>query len=172
MKPIVRCDPDPLTRSPREYIARAVSAGMTRREAKEHYREMLAAEWWGNDDYSCLVFRDGGRSKRHGFDPSWTIVHISLHRRDRAPCNDWRDLQQIKSDVLGAEAEAVQLYPAESRVVDTSNEYHLWALFNAKGEPVMWPLGMTVGLRVNDPRVEGAVQRPLGEPQPSRSGAA
>lgn len=162
MKPMVRCDPDPAARSPRLFIATAMQAGMTRADAKEHYDEVMHnAEWWGNDVYSCLVFRCGEHSKRHGFGAEFTMAHISLHRRDRAPCNDWRELQQIKSDVLGEDAEAVQLYPAEDRVVDTSNEYHLWALFTEDGKPVPWPLGMVTGLRMDEPRIPNAVQRPF-----------
>ena len=163
MTPIEKCEPDPKARSPRLFIATAIKAGMTRTEAKAHYDELIhAAEWWGNEKYSVLVFRGGERSERHGFDPRWKVVHVSLHRRDRAPCNDWRELQEIKTAVLGAEAEAVMLYPAESRVVDTSNEYHLWAMFDENDKPVMWPIGMNAGRVVtNNPGVEGAVQRPL-----------
>jgi hypothetical protein len=54
------------------------------------------------------------------------MVHVSYHRRDRAPIRDWRVGQRIKNEVCGPEWEAVEVYPAESRVVDTSNEFHLW----------------------------------------------
>jgi hypothetical protein len=36
--------------------------------------------------------------------------------------------QAIKNGIVGEECEAVELYPAESRLVDTANQYHLWAL--------------------------------------------
>lgn len=56
------------------------------------------------------------------------IVHLSIKRIDRQPIHDWRDLQEIKNQLLGEETEAVELYPAESRRVDAANQYHLWAI--------------------------------------------
>ena len=54
------------------------------------------------------------------------IVHLSIKRHDRKHVHDWRDFQRIKNEVCGPELEAVELYPAESRLMDTSNQYHLW----------------------------------------------
>jgi hypothetical protein len=63
------------------------------------------------------------------FDTGWgPITHLSIVRRDRSPTHDWRDLQRIKNELCGPEREAVELYPAESRLVDTNNQYHLWVL--------------------------------------------
>jgi len=41
-------------------------------------------------------------------------MNVSLH------------FQQIKNEIIGPEYEATELYPAESRLVDSSEEYHLW----------------------------------------------
>lgn len=55
------------------------------------------------------------------------LVHLSIKRIDQAPVHDWRDLQRIKDELIGPECEAVELYPANSRLlVDTSNQFHLW----------------------------------------------
>ena len=54
------------------------------------------------------------------------FAHISIRRQDRAAIHDWRDLQRIKNELLGPEAEAIELYPAESRLTDSANQYHLW----------------------------------------------
>lgn len=56
--------------------------------------------------------------------PGW--IHLSVKRRDGNPVHDWRDLQRIKNELVGPEAEAVELYPAESRLVDAANRFHLW----------------------------------------------
>lgn len=72
-------------------------------------------------------------------------VHLSIHDYARSTRHDWRDLQRIKNELVGPEREAVELYPAESRVVDTSNEYHLW-VFPA-GMPV--PIGYSQGSRAD-----------------------
>jgi hypothetical protein len=156
MMPIENVGPaEPL--KPREVIAKMMRLGMTRKQAKHEYRRLKRLEWWGNDRYSVGVDRD---SELHGFGPSVRCVHVSFHLRDRAPVSDWRECQEIKNAVLGAEAEAIMLYPAESRVIDTANEFHLWACFDrASGEPMTMPVGWRAGLKTSDSR-EGAVQRP------------
>lgn len=89
------------------------------------------------------------------------FVQINVRRRDGAPIHDWRDLQQIKNEIVGEECEAVELYPAESRLVDTSNKYHLWACIH----PGKFSLGMDFGapdVRDDDgERHPGLRQRPL-----------
>jgi hypothetical protein len=54
------------------------------------------------------------------------IAHLSIKTHDKQARHDWRELQRIKNELCGEEAEAVELYPAESRVVDTANQYHLF----------------------------------------------
>lgn len=54
------------------------------------------------------------------------LVQLTITRLDGKPCKDWRHFQQIKNELVGPEFEAVELYPAESRLVDMDNEYHLW----------------------------------------------
>lgn len=59
-------------------------------------------------------------------DDSPNLVHLSIKRIDKEAIHDWRELQEIKNQLVGAECEGVELYPAESRRVDTANQYHLW----------------------------------------------
>ncbi len=61
--------------------------------------------------------------------------HLSIKRIDREPCRDWRDFQTIKNELIGPECEAVELYPAESRLVDSANQYHLWGTTSTKHLP-------------------------------------
>jgi len=56
------------------------------------------------------------------------LVHLDLSRHDGKPITCWRDLQQIKNELVGPECEGVELFPAESRLVDTANQYHLWVV--------------------------------------------
>lgn len=51
---------------------------------------------------------------------------FSIKRYDKDAIRDWREFQLIKNLIAGEEREAVELYPAESRLVDTSNQYHLY----------------------------------------------
>lgn len=83
-------------------------------------------EVWINDLYDCVV-----RNLPSG------VKHLSMKRHDRAAVRNWRHFQQIKNEVCGAEREACELFPAESRLVDQANEYHLWVL--PEGE--RFPLG-------------------------------
>jgi len=56
------------------------------------------------------------------------VVHLNVARHDGRPCTSWKDLQQIKNELIGPENEGVELFPAESRLVDTANQYHLWVM--------------------------------------------
>jgi len=60
--------------------------------------------------------------------PLGRVTWLSIVRRDREVIRDWRELQRIKNELLGPEREAVELYPAESRLVDTNNQQHLFVL--------------------------------------------
>lgn len=77
---------------------------------------------WLNDRYQCFA-RPVGFVE--GFGP---MVHLSIKRHDKNVVRDWRHLQQIKNDVVGNECEGVELYPAESRLVDEANQFHLWVI--------------------------------------------
>jgi hypothetical protein len=63
-------------------------------------------------------------------EPFGAGIHLSIKRLDRESLHDWRDIQRIKNELIGKEAEAVELYPAESRLVDGANQYHLWSFRN------------------------------------------
>jgi hypothetical protein len=84
--------------------------------------------------------------------------HLSIKRLDQRIVHDWRDLQRIKNEIVGPEYEAVELFPAESRKVDTANQYHLWVI-NQKG--MRFPFGFQEPMVVDDYGVStiGAVQR-------------
>lgn len=85
---------------------------------------------------------------------------LSIKRRDRVWIRDWRELQRIKNEIAGPEREGVELYPAESRMVDTSNQYHLWVL--PKGQN--FPFGYKERLVMQDTSGMKAKQRQFEEP--------
>lgn len=90
------------------------------------------------------------------------MLWLSIKRVDKAPIHDWRALQAIKNAIVGPENEALELYPAESRVVDTANQYHLWVFVDPA---VRIPVGFTER-RVTDADLAsavGAVQRALDD---------
>lgn len=87
------------------------------------------------------------------------MVHLSIRRLDREPVHDWRDFQEIKNQLVGPECEGVELYPAESRLMDTANQYHLWVF---KDPTYRIPFGYACNRTVAEPdRVPStARQRP------------
>ena len=59
------------------------------------------------------------------------FINLDIKRHDGGSLKNWRDFQQIKNELVGPEHEAVELFPAESRLVDTANQYHLWVHVNS-----------------------------------------
>jgi hypothetical protein len=83
----------------------------------------MADEIWLNNIYQVFLRRLNDPPA--GWPP---LVHLSVKRVDKEPIHDWRDLQRIKNELVGPECEGVELYPAESRLVDSANQYHLWVI--------------------------------------------
>jgi hypothetical protein len=106
-------------------------------------------EYWINDKYQVAV-----RKKDN------SLIHLSIKRLDRECVHDWRELQQIKSELVGPENEAVELYPAESRVVDTANQFHLWV---ASDPGYRFPFGFNAGRVVTDSPLAKSKNRTLNE---------
>lgn len=89
------------------------------------------------------------------------MIHLSIRRLDRKPIRDWRDLQQIKNLLVGAQHEGIEVFPAEERLVDTSNQYHLFVF---KDPEIRVPFGFTDRLVLgpkDGPRLGNSKQRPL-----------
>lgn len=103
-----------------------------------------SSELWLNDTYQVAVRRQGG------------TVHLSIKRLDRQPVTDWRDKQAIKNQLVGPECEGIELYPAESRLVDSANQFHIWC----SSDPTFrFPVGYNAGRMVTNNSVAGSVQR-------------
>lgn len=66
------------------------------------------------------------------------VAWLSIKRRDREVIRDWRELQAIKNAIVGPEHEGFELYPAESRLVDTANQFHLFVFMDRR---VRMPVG-------------------------------
>lgn len=111
-----------------------------------HFQEMLEKDVvWKNEQYQVNVRHQG------------EFVHLSIKRNDKKPVRDWRDMQAIKNQLVGPECEGVELFPAESRVVDTANQFHLWCFASPKHR---FPLGFNQGRVVTNGETGGSRQRP------------
>lgn len=110
-------------------------------------------EMWVNDTYLAAL--------THGVQigTGWTspMVQLAVKRRDKKPIHDWRDMQRIKNELVGAENEGMEIYPAESRLLDSSNVYFMFVFEDPK---VRWPFGFATRW-VNNVSENGSVQRPF-----------
>lgn len=124
----------------REYIA----AGGTKKDADEAYRTVKNQETYTNDLYVVQISRDAN----HGFGPSLEdgMFELTIRKQDRSDGLDWRHVQLIKNQLVDPECEMVELYPAESRLRDSANQYWFYGFNNPK---VRFPFGM-FGRVVND----------------------
>lgn len=151
--PFVDAIPDPGDLSRRRDITMR-DYGLSREEADRVIAEAVAGRWLKNSRYTVIV----RRAKVYQAD--WpAMIHLSIKRNDRlAPGPErWRDFQRIKDEIVGPEHEAVELYPSSERVVDTSNQYHLWVMT----EPgVVFPFGLQ-DRNIRGPREAAPEQRPL-----------
>ncbi len=73
---------------------------------------------------SLHVFENDVYHVEMNYNPPY--INLDIRRHDGESHKSWQDFQQIKNQLIGPEYEAVELFPAESRLVDTSNQYHLW----------------------------------------------
>lgn len=61
--------------------------------------------------------------------PYGWIRHLIIKRHDGKSIKvSWDVLQEIKNDVLGEDALAVEIFPASSEVADEANWRHLWEM--------------------------------------------
>ncbi len=109
---------------------------------EERVQQMARQQIFANDLYVVSLENQG------------VFWRMSIQRRDGQPCREWKHMQQIKNELFGPRYEAVELYPAEDRLVDTNNEYHLWVHADPN---FRFPIGFQVGRCVTpQPAVEAA----------------
>lgn len=88
-------------------------------------------------------------------EPFGDVAHLSFKTHDKQAHHDWRDMQRIKNEICGHECDAIEIYPAESKLVDTANQYHLFVFRTFK-----LPFGFQERL-VGDGNWGKSVQRPF-----------
>ena len=87
-------------------------------------REVEPQEQWTSDVYFVTVRR---WKKDPVFGSSGGMVQLGIASLDGTARHDWRGFQAIKNQLAGPECEAFELYPAESRLLDPSNYFTIWA---------------------------------------------
>jgi hypothetical protein len=113
-------------------------------------------EIWRNDLYQVVVRKNKTiyDSKEIG------MTHLSIKRIDNASIHNWRDLQQIKNMIMNENCIGLEIYPSETNLVDTANQYHLWVF----DDPTFrLPFGFNAGRIVSyeTPKGTGVNQQPF-----------
>lgn len=83
----------------------------------QHIMNVNGHEVWRNDLYEVAVYRDEAGNARCLKVSPLKARDLPFHHR-----------QQIKTQIAGAEAEGMEIYPAESRLIDMADIYWLWIL--------------------------------------------
>ena len=127
---------------------------------RAHEAEKIAREQMDKEKSALIFVNDkyqvSARKIQTSFAPC-DVIWLSIKRLDKQSIHDWRELQQIKNELVGKENEAIEIYPAESRMVDTSNQYHLWVFIDPT---YRIPMGFNERF-VSDASVGGSKQRPF-----------
>lgn len=121
----------------------------------EVWQALQKGEIKGADASTTIYFNDLYVVIRREMSEDGDTVHLSIRSQDHSANHDWRHFQRIKSELAGKEWEAVELYPAESRLVDTANQYHLWCSKHP------FDLGWQERLVSDAKLLENAHQRPV-----------
>jgi hypothetical protein len=130
-------------------------------------------------DEALAPYRELDSRKGRWYESRWFFAHViemngwlwlSLRRNDRKAIRDWRHMQKIKNALAGPEREGCEIYPAESRLHDTSNQYHIFVLPEGDQFPFGY-LGRSVMTAKENDLVGGASkQRPFDdEPEPTQT---
>jgi hypothetical protein len=137
--------------------------GCSVEEALKVINEDLAqTETWVNEKYQVAA-------RRFDHPNLGPCMQLNIRRRDgNVIFRDWREFQEIKNQLAGRESEGLEIYPAESRKVDSSNKYHIWCVLNAEDEEKRIPFGWderdVMDTQPNDG--PGTRQRPLPKYEP------
>ena len=86
-------------------------------------RKDALGEYWESSQYSVYrrVYADDPVFGSRG-----GMIYLGISNADNTARRDFRHFQAIKNQLAGPEWEAIEIYPAESRLVDPSNCFLLW----------------------------------------------
>jgi len=137
MTPFTRVD------MPKEYTnvpSLMASFGITEQEAIAYATRYSQLTVYLNDKYQVMV------SEVMDVPNFPSVIHLSIKNLNNEAVHDWRDLQSIKNMLVGEENEGIEIYPAEERLVDMANQYHLWVFADKKVRiPIGWNKRMVSG---------------------------
>ena len=78
-------------------------------------------KYWESDDGYDVMSRK--------IRTEWGVVeHVTVHRMGSAGDVPWAIKQEIKNELFGEKATAIEVFPSEKNLVDVCDVYHLWIL--------------------------------------------
>jgi len=126
---------------------------------EKYKKENSDEEMWVNDLYVVNVRRDipcDGIKDNDG--KPVLMTHISIKNKDRSAKVDWRNFQYIKNQLVGDENEGAELFPAESRLIDGANQWHIFCFQNPE---MRFPFGFFGSRIVTEKPFLNVTQRPF-----------
>lgn len=78
-----------------------------------------------NNRFIVMIDNGGHLAKIHNRPHSGPVAMIQRHDDNPIP-NHWAEMQRIKNEIFGEDAEAVEYYPATDVLVDVASIYWLW----------------------------------------------
>ena len=115
-------------------------------QLKDDAKDDAGSDVYQNDLYHVTVkdAHEANMALNATAPPAW---YLSIKRIDQEPICSWRDVQEIKNQIVGPDNDGFMLYPSERRVVDTANQYHLFVLKDV-GQRI--PYGFNAGRHIAD----------------------
>lgn len=111
---------------------------------------------YANSIYTVII------TLRGEVQPGWgQCFELSIRRNDRKAAHDWRHFQRIKNELIGEQYFAFEVYPAEVSLVDSANQYYLYAFEHAD---IRFGFKERFVAAPDAEFVKGAVQRPFDDP--------
>ena len=96
---------------------------------KKNIEHLKKCELWSNEKFMIQVYKGSDADEMIHIDQlKGKCTWLSIRTQDRNTNISWAELQDIKNTLCGKECDALQMYPKESRLVDSSNQYHLIVL--------------------------------------------
>ena len=117
-----------------------------RKAKKEYYDRMKTEVFFVNDIYQVIMTEDENS------------IWLSIKNHDRTTDIPWQHKQWIKNDLCGEEAEGIELFPAQSRIWNTANQYHLFIMKDNERIPIGFDFGGPVELKESGQNEFGANQ--------------
>lgn len=95
-------------------------------DAEQHYsgNTSCCLEVWRSSRFLAVVYRDN-RSGGTRISVNRTTIKLN---GDWEEDITWSELMQVKREIGRGEQHAVEIYPADSCIVDVANMRHLWLL--------------------------------------------